>query len=425
MSWRETGKTFSFNDSSGLLSGGGKSSNALDRFYELEPAIVTDVYNDDPGKIKIVTLFGKKELIAYPLNQNIKAVPLIGEVVIFSEYRLTITGDTESRNFYESASWFNSPHSNDLPDTLSYILKKWKTTGNTGNINPLSNLYSKISGVPQEIKLNDTGAYFKKDIEKYGKKLISFEGDILFEGRVGQSIRFGSSIPKKVSFDNKIFGELIKNSDISTKGWMFSKNEIDGKAPLIIISSGKKNTSSEGLLLENIQNDPATILMCEGGPNGIEFPFLLSAISAKPLFKTIPDKFNDSMILLNSERLIFNSYKEDIIISSKKEVLILSDGNFNLNSKKGKFKIDVPDNISLSGKTVSLGAGAETGGSPVAKYDPLFVLLKRLVNAIVELKYTPNGIPIPSTQISLLQIKQELDNAGTIPLFGSSTVFTV
>lgn len=422
MSWRETGKTFSFNDSSGLLSGGGNSSNALDRFYELEPAIVTDVFNDDPGKIKLVTFFSKRELIAYPLNQNIKIVPLLGEIVIFSEYRLSMSAFEQGRSFYESASWFNSPHANDIPETLDVILNEWKKP------TTLAQFFSarKIAGVPSKIKKKDIGAYFKKNVDTHSKKLLTFEGDILFEGRVGQSIRFGSSIPKKVSFGDKKYSGLLKESTIDkSSGWMFSKNQTDGSSPLIILSSGKKLTNADGLSLENIQDDPATILMCEGGPIGIEFPFLLSAISAKPASKTIPDKFNDSMILLNSERLIFNSYKEDIIISSKKEVLILSEGNVNLNSKKGKFKIDVPGNISLSGKTVSLGAGAETGGSPIAKYDPLFVLLKRLVNAIVELKYTPNGIPIPSTQISLLQIKQELDNAGTIPLFGSSTVFTV
>ena len=69
--------------------------------------------------------------------------------------------------------------------------------------------------------------------------MVPFEGDMILEGRFGNSIRFGSSNPRG------------KNN--------WSENDSEG-APITIISNGQSPTG--GGAIENINNDDSSIYLC-------------------------------------------------------------------------------------------------------------------------------------------------------------------
>lgn len=415
MSWRETSSPKSIIDFSGLLAP--RFTPNQENFYELEPAIVFETFEDEPGKVKLITLLSSEEVYAFPLSVNIKTTPLIGELVIYSQYKLvkgSSSGGNLIKHFYEPMSWGNSLHVNDRPDVLEYILNERKNREH-GKINP-----QKDPAIPTKVNKNQTGKYFKRDITQLDKKLISFEGDVIFEGREGQSIRFGNSIPKNFKFNENV-NSLIKKSSSSSNGWMFSKNETKGQSPLIIISAGKTNFNGSGLTLENIQNDPSTILLSEGGPTGIEFPFLLSALQNKPKSITFPSLYNNNLILLNSDMLILNSKANSIILSSNEDIIGMS-------LKNMYFK--TMNILELSSNFIHLGENAKKDGQAVVKADDLMDFLSDIIDAVLSLKYSNYGVLIPGTDVGLIQLKQRLIKAlsktGNNPgVFSSKTTFTL
>ena len=104
------------------------------------------------------------------------------------------------------------------------------------------------NGVPTRIN-PDTGTYYIGKIfeEKDNiRPLLPYEGDVLFEGRFGNSIRFGSTIP---------------NNPWGLKG--------DKGDPITIIRNGQKyiNTSLDdhgNPVLEHIHKDDSSIYLCSG-----------------------------------------------------------------------------------------------------------------------------------------------------------------
>lgn len=409
MAYREKTIPFNVSNTTGFLGAGSIPAPTADNFYEIEIGIVTHVYADDPGKIKIYTFFSKQQLDAYPLNQNIKSVPLIGELVVYREYKLAkniIEG--QKLNFYEALSWYSSPHANDFPDFLDYILNQLKTSPTIGID------LEKVQGTLQSIKQNNAGLYFKKDLEQFSKKLINLEGNILIEGRSGQSIRFGSAISKKYKFEDDKSKSLLDKAT-----WKYSNNEEQSGNPFIIISNGKTNTN-KNFAIEDIANDPSTIFLTMGGQSGVDFPFLLSAIKNKPKSSTIPNSYNDNMILLNSDRLVFNSKSSDIIISSNKDLVAMSNKNIYLKTK----------NVAeLQASSINLGENAKNEGQPVARANDLMIFLYDMMDAILALKYDNYGFIISGTDTQLIRLQERLarviDKRDNSNVFSSRTTFTL
>lgn len=413
MAWIEKKSPSSISDFSGI----GKSSltSVAEKFYELEPAMVIQTFESIPGKVKLITIISKIEAEAYPLNENIKITPLVGELVVYSNYKLS-SDDNISKNFYTPLSWWNSTHTNDLPFLLDSVLEK-KIGGITqASLNP-----SKIAEIPERLSKNETGKYFKRDDTQVNKKLMAFEGDVIFEGRNGQSIRFGGAIAKNFMFNNESSKNLVKASTDTDGGWIFSESQTRGQSPLIIISSGKSNFNSDGLTLESIQKDPSTILLSEGGPTGIKFPFLLSAILNKPIGVNIPTTYNGNTILLNSDILIFNSKVRDIILSSNNNIIGMSDKNI-------YFK--TTDILELDAICINLGENAKKVGQAVAMADDLMEFLDEIISSVLDLKYTQYGTIIPGTDLPLISLQSRLKKAlsknGKVSgEFSSKTTFTL
>ena len=176
---------------------------------------------------------------AKPLFSHLKYYPLINEVV------LTLT--TNDKNIYKGKekttyylpqiNMWGHPHHNALPDLKTNTLETAKN-----NYNETESGLNRIGENNKEIKL---GQYFKEKTNI--KPLTPYEGDLILEGRFGNSIRFGST--------------NISNNISNPNNWSDLGNTGD---PITIIRNGQSNNLDEkGFLptIENIGEDSSNIYL--------------------------------------------------------------------------------------------------------------------------------------------------------------------
>lgn len=211
------------------------------------------------GSIKFtpigVTIDNKtSQLIAKPIFTNNSQYPLIEEIVlILSAPSFNLNDDPEAKDFFylTTIGLWNSVNHNSFPDI------------NTFN--------EKIQQGEVELKFGDT---FK---EKEGiKNLLPEEGDILFEGRWGQSIRFSS----------------ITSPKQPTNSWS-SQGELG--QPIIIIRNGQTQVDIDENpwvpVYEDINNDGSSIYLCSGQ----EIPLNAASKNLQSFGITLTTAFNPSL----------------------------------------------------------------------------------------------------------------------------------
>lgn len=319
---------------------------------------------------------------AFPLDNNMFAVPLIGELVTLVKI--------QSQFFYTTRVPVASRLQENGLLNLSNVLNRRN-----------SNTYSAAaaSGEEQTLDKHKFGEYFRPDSRV--RQLMHHEGDMIFQGRMGHSIRFGSS-----------------KMDPSSKSL----------APNIILRAGqakdieKKEITIDtifGAIVEDINNDASSIWMVSDQA----VPFVPSTKASSNMFhKSIKNKFNDTFdkaqIFINSNRLILNSKDSHILLYSNDEVYINSFGRTSIDSDESviikaqaDFEVKTSNNayigidqdfivkagsdvsllaaekISLSSKKIFLGSG-EDDKEPVVGGTTLSKFLARLIHALVNGKAT-------------------------------------
>ena len=156
-----------------------------------------------------------------PFNMNIKQIPLIGEhVLVFKAYNqeTTLTKTGIEWYYFSPYSIQSSINSNLLPG-ISY-----------NNISEAD---------AQKIK---PGVNFEA---KSISPLQPYEGDLMIEGRWGNTLRFGSTTKNETG--------LINSS------WHGAASTIGD--PIIILSNGQINKPNKQFVVENIQTDNASIYL--------------------------------------------------------------------------------------------------------------------------------------------------------------------
>jgi hypothetical protein len=156
-----------------------------------------------------------------PFNMNIKQIPLIGEhVLIFKAYNqeTTLTKTGIEWYYFSPYSIQSSINSNLIPG-ISY------------------NTISEAEA--QKIK---PGVNFEA---KSISPLQPYEGDLMIEGRWGNTLRFGSTTKNETG--------LINSS------WHGAASTIGD--PIIILSNGQINKPNKQFVVENIQTDNASIYL--------------------------------------------------------------------------------------------------------------------------------------------------------------------
>ena len=221
---------------------------------ELSPVRVFSIILDDShpkyaGEDSIGTIFyGKVDLNesspnlnslskAKPLFSFIKYFPLVNEIVlILNATSRNIYSDTKGDNVFVSNYYlpninvWNNPQQNALP-----LERDLKNKPNANNAEEASLGIEQNQSEKNKILL---GEYFteKDNI----KSLQPFEGDLILEGRFGNSIRMGATTP----------------SD-KPNNWSSTDNIGD---PITIISNGQVKTTGD-TVLENINETPSSIFL--------------------------------------------------------------------------------------------------------------------------------------------------------------------
>ena len=261
------------------------------KFHKTIGAIRYNVFDDDTFEENAENLY-----TAFPYDSTVRTFPLKGEVVeiIGGPKDEEERSDSEYKTYYgRVVSGWNAVNHNSLP-----------------------------IGDTEERVETDLG----EDIEELRiNQLYPNPGDILIDGRTGNSIRFGGYKGTK---------SLIADKTSDTK-------------PYIVINNGRENKADTLLpVTEDINKDLSSIYIVSDHlvPLKQSRTKLTSNVE-----KTVnADKYKGNQIILNSGRLVFNSKEEDILITSKESLTITSKD----------VNIDGEDYISLDAKKIYLGSNA-------------------------------------------------------------------
>lgn len=318
--------------------------------------------------------------IAKPLFPQLKNYPLVNEIVLVFKLPNQNIGDIDGDSTYyylNSIGIWNHPHHNAYPNPI------------TGNNLPSSQQkdYQNIEGGSvrrvtdgsTEIDLNSptVGGTF---VEKTNiHPLLPFAGDNILEGRFGNSIRLGNTSKTTSNIKNNWSG-AGENGD-----------------PITILRNGQDpNSSDEGWvpIVENINRDLSSIYLTSTQ----KIPLTNSTENYKA-FSTQPSlirEYNNSQILLSSNRLVFNTTSDDIILSSKKNIALSSENTIGISTKKDVV-VDSTD-IKLGSRFAS--QPIILGSDFMDQFEQLLISLKNLTSALENLQDWPGGSPIPNAVVS-------------------------
>lgn len=387
----------------GLLSTSGNTESTRAIPTELYEALVVDVildhhhpkyakkdgYNVGAIKVRIFSIHnGRTDDSldwADPIESSILEMPLIGELVMVQK----ILG-----NYFYNRKVFLTHRVQE-----NGMLQLNKTLNNRGN-----NLKSKIATTKQEITTDDHqfGEYFKPDSRV--RPLKHFEGDLVIQGRMGNSIRFGSS-----------------KMELSSPGL----------APNIILRTGQgkdiektdaTKDSIFGLILEDINKDASSIWMTADQNVPFE-PITINAGSFNRSMQIPPQKYGGAQILINSDSIVLGAKKTHILLYSNEEIYLNSfkntaidtDGSIILTANldielKTSRAVDIQadsdvtilagnDTSIVAGGTMSLLANKIYLGSSANDVEPvvggtsLSMFLARLIHALMGIGITPPQVP--------------------------------
>lgn len=233
----------------------------------------------------------------FPLTPNNRSIPIIGEqVYVYTAY------DGESRG-------------------LKASIKNYYTTpiGLQGNINhnalpggmilqgsPSINFSQVTNGIPIQSS-TDPIVNLGNGFEEVPtlSQLQPFLGDIIYEGRFGQSIRFGYTPQNTKLTDNKIKGAAESPSWSST----------EPKAPITIIRNGAGESNGYNkFVIEDVNEDDSSIWL------GSKQTISLKSSNNFTLGVTPPSNYKSPQIVLNSDRIVLNSKSDSVLISGGKSV---------------------------------------------------------------------------------------------------------
>ena len=301
---------------------------------------------------------------AKPLFPNNKTFPLINEIVyIIALPNSNIQSNVGSLDYYyfQPVNIWNSTHHNAIPDPInntslppSQQQDYQQTSGGT---------VRRVTDGGTEI---DLGKTFKEKINI--KNIQPFEGDIINEGRWGQSFRFGSTV----------------NNSAIPNPWSRTGNNGD---PLIILRTGQYSDGKDPWIpqVEDINKDISPIYATS--TQNIPIEVSSKNYNSYNNAPTSPDKFAGEQIILNSGRLLFNTKTDSILFSSKKTI--------NLNSVEG-VNIDSPRFV-VNSKNIFLGDKKAT--EPIILGNTFLNDLRQLLTQLITLStalQSPIGTPGPS-----------------------------
>jgi hypothetical protein len=317
--------------------------------------------------------------VAKPIFPNIKHYPLINELVYIIELvgsNINIDPDDTDYYYFPPLNIWNSNHHNALPN---------EAFGNSLPPSQEKDYQQVEGGSVRKVTDKNTDIYLGETFqEKLNiQPLQPYEGDILYEGRWGQALRFGSTI---INSDSP-WSELPSSGD-----------------PITILSNGIYNNGKDPWIptLEDINKTPSSIWLSTTQ----KLPILVSSTlykSYKPINSPLkPELYNGGeQIIINSGRVIINSKTDHTLISSKKSVGLNSDNSVN---------IDARDETSISSPSIILGNGDRKKAEPLLKGDITYDVLVDIIEALLEITSELSVLSGQPIDVPFLNLNVTADN---------------
>ena len=233
-------------------------------------------------QVRVINRFTKQFDVytCRPFNINFKQIPLIGEhVLIFRAYSQETTLDNTNIEWY-----YLNPYS--IQSSVN------------ANLVPGISYGSTISE-EQAREIKPGNVFTPASISP----LQPYEGDLIIEGRFGNSIRMGSTITSQPGLLNSTWeGDTVGD-------------------PITIISNGQKNKNNKQFVVEDVKQDPASIYLTTTQ----KFPNFYLGIKSKkqPLTKFKSESnFNKSQLLGSADRIVLTAKTDIAVIDSSKAIVL-------------------------------------------------------------------------------------------------------
>jgi len=245
--------------------------------------------------------------VARPLFTFIKQYPLINEIVLINN---NISKDFIKNDeirytdyYIPTLNLWNHPHHNILPDFEEGIEEedKEKVT------------YQETeAGITNKKTNKDNDIYFGRYFQENPsiKPILPFEGDMILEGRFGNSIRFGSTnvhdelginpwSQDKIDEDNGDPITIIRNGqseDLDTLGFIPTIEDINNDNSCIYLTSN-----------QNLPLNPASLNQKSYGADLIEIKTPLQKLTSPKLDETIEPEFEEDETPILEEEVVTQS----------------------------------------------------------------------------------------------------------------------
>lgn len=219
------------------------------------------------------------------------------------------------------------------------------------------------------------------------RPLLSFEGDHIIQGRQGNALRFSST--------TKLYNDLNEWSNIG-----------NDDSPITILSNGFAYDSKERFYVEKINKDASSIYLTSTQ----QIPLQTDRIGTlNPLTKPIEvSKYFNSQLILNSDRVILNSKRDEVMIFAKTNIELNTKNIINLNAN---------ERVHLNSNTVFLGTvNNSLPTEPLVLGDKLNTLLENLLDslysfgtALSSVVGSPEGAPAMDINMAAEGLLNDID----------------
>ena len=333
--------------------------------------------SDDETSLSVIT--------AKPLNTSILRIPIKGEVVLILKAPSAYASGTKLTTdcyYFDIVSLQSSIHHNALPTVSSRKVQIGQTSGDSNKYNEAS---SGNTNKQEETKIDEN---FSENPTV--KPLQPYVGDLLIEGRYGNSIRF-STTPKSGNFT------------VAPK-WNGGSNS----APITIFRNSKQGIDTQKIndyITEDFTNNENIIVMTSG--QNIEFEQgsgATTSINSKSITSWKDENWGTTpQILISSGRLVFNSNQKEIIAFAKNGIGL---------STETSIAIDAKNTVAINSNKIELGNEAD---EPLILGNVCKMWIESLIDKLSALTViTPTGTSSPLTTSPqwpvIASLKAELPN---------------
>ena len=300
--------------------------------------------------------------VAFPLQPGVKNYPLINEIVyLVSQPTKKLQQRTSAVSLYyiSVVNLWNHPHHNAIPYSAGS-----NTPANSKNYqDTVLGSTNKLTDSSGEIKF---GNYFIERPNIY--PLQPFEGDIIYEGRWGNSIRLTGTAPKRNPWSSEgTQGDAItiirngQTDNANKNGWDFTTEDINTDASSIYLTTTQKIPLVSNTNYFSYKSNPPTK----------------------------PDEYTGKQIIINSGRLVLNTTEDHLLLSSAQSINLSSTGTVNIDASE------------MTIQTEKIYLGSKSASEPLLLGDTTAELLKEMIAILKDLvaasqTASNSGGPIPS-----------------------------